>query len=53
MTSEAQIAANRRNAQKSTGHTHRGRAFSSRNALKTGTYAKARIIKGEDSSSWC
>ena len=48
MPSEKQIAANRRNAQKSTGPTSvAGKAASSMNALKTGIHAKSVIIPGE------
>ena len=49
MTSEKQLAANRRNAQKSTGPTSpEGKAASSMNALKTGIHAKSAIIPGEN-----
>ena len=48
MTSEKQLAANRRNAQKSTGPTSvAGKATSCMNAIKSGLYAKSLIIKGE------
>ena len=48
MPSEKQIAANRRNAQKSTGPTSVvGKAASCMNALKTGIHAEAVIIPGE------
>ena len=48
MPSEKQLAANRRNAQKSTGPTSvAGKAASSMNALKTGIHAKSIIIPGE------
>jgi hypothetical protein len=48
MATEKQIAANRRNAQKSTGpRTPEGKAASSRNALKTGLYCPGIIIGHE------
>ena len=48
MPSEKQIAANRRNALKSTGPTSvAGKVASSMNALKTGIHAKSVIIPGE------
>ena len=51
MPSEKQIAANRRNALKSTGPTSvAGKAASSMNALKTGIHAKSVIITGEKAS---
>jgi len=51
MASEAQIAANRRNAQLSTGpSSSAGRAVSRFNNLKTGIYAKVTVIPGEDAS---
>ena len=47
--SERQLAANRANARKSTGpRSPAGKAASSHNALKSGIYAKAMIIDGED-----
>ena len=50
MATEKQIAANRRNAQKSTGpRSAEGKAVSSRNALKTGLYCPG-IIIGHESS---
>jgi hypothetical protein len=49
MATPAQIAANRLNAQKSTGpRTAAGKAASSANALKSGIYAQSLIIRGED-----
>jgi hypothetical protein len=49
MATAAQIAANRANAQKSTGpRTAEGKAASSANALKSGIYAQSLIIRGED-----
>jgi hypothetical protein len=51
MPSEAQLLANRRNAQRSTGpRTEAGRARSCMNATKSGIYAKSEIIPGEDPS---
>ena len=49
MRTEAQIAANRRNAKKSTGpRTQAGKSASSANAVKSGLYAKSLIIRDED-----
>jgi hypothetical protein len=49
MPTEAQINANRLNAQKSTGPTSpEGKAVSRLNALKTGIDAWSQIIPGED-----
>jgi len=49
MASIAQIEANRRNSQKSTGpRTTAGKAVSSMNALKSGIDAKSQVIRGED-----
>jgi hypothetical protein len=49
MATEKQIAANRANAQKSTGpRTHEGKAVSSQNALKSGIDAQSQVIRGED-----
>jgi len=49
MSTEAQIEANRANAQHSTGpRTEEGKAKSSRNALRYGVYSMARLIPGED-----
>ena len=48
MSSLIQIAANRRNAQKSTGpRTESGKAASRRNAMKSGIYAETLSIRGE------
>jgi len=48
MTTQSQIDANRRNAQKSTGPvTATGRNISRLNALKTGIHAKSTVIPGE------
>ena len=48
MATEKQTAANRENAQKSTGpRTAEGKARSSQNALKTGIDAQSEIIRGE------
>jgi hypothetical protein len=49
MASEAQILANRRNAEKSTGpHTEEGKAISSQNAVKHGLSARQDVIGSED-----
>ncbi|MCL5281803.1 MAG: hypothetical protein M1376_18045 [Planctomycetes bacterium] len=49
MTTEAQIEANRANAQKSTGpRTPEGKEKASRNALKHGLLAKEAVVVGED-----
>jgi hypothetical protein len=49
MATDLQIVANRRNAKRSTGpRTPKGKSASSGNALKSGIYAKAIIIQGED-----
>ena len=49
MATEAQIAANRLNAQKSTGpRTEEGKAVSSQNALTHGLLAREGAIRGED-----
>jgi len=48
MATQAQILANRRNAQKSTGpKTPKGKAVVSKNALKHGLTARYNLIKGE------
>jgi len=48
MATLAQIEANRRNSQKSTGpRTASGKLTTSQNALKTGIYAEAEVIPGE------
>jgi hypothetical protein len=49
MTSEARIAANRRNAAKSTGpKTEQGKAVVAQNAVKHGLLARAAVLQGED-----
>ncbi len=49
MATAAQIAANRRNAQKSTGpRTPEGNAVVAQNAIKHGLLAQEVVIKGED-----
>jgi hypothetical protein len=49
MATAAQIAANRRNALKSTGpRTAAGKAASSRNALRHGLRARSAVVLGED-----
>jgi hypothetical protein len=49
MATENQIAANRRNAEKSTGpRTEEGKAHSSANSLKTGIFAKSEVISFEN-----
>ena len=49
MTSEKQIAANRRNAMKSTGpKTREGKAASTSNSLKHGLSAQRIVVSGED-----
>jgi len=49
MTTEAQVEANRTNAQKSTGpRTAEGKAVVAQNALKHGLFAKETVIRGED-----
>jgi len=49
MSTQRQIEANRRNAQKSTGPTSvTGKAASSMNALKTGIHAKSLVLPTED-----
>jgi hypothetical protein len=49
MATEKQIEANRRNAAKSTGpRSAEGKAASRMNALKSGVYAEAEIVAGED-----
>jgi hypothetical protein len=49
MATEAQVVANRRNAQKSTGpRTAEGKAAVSQNAVKHGLLAQADVIRGED-----
>ena len=52
MPTQKQIAANRRNAQKSTGpRSPEGKARSSQNALKSGIDAKAQVIRGESAAN--
>src|SRR5215469_6062248 len=52
MATIKQIDANRRNAQFSTGpRTAEGKQISSQNALKTGIYAEAEVIPGEQPES--
>jgi hypothetical protein len=54
MATEKQIAANRRNALKSTGpKTPRGKLFSSRNALTHGLAASRHVISEEDDTEFC
>jgi hypothetical protein len=49
MSTEAQIEANRNNAEHSTGpRTEAGKAKSARNALRHGVYSMAKLIPGED-----
>jgi hypothetical protein len=49
MSSDAQIEANRRNSQKSTGPTSsEGKAVCSQNALKSGIFAFYHVIRGEE-----
>ena len=51
MSSDAQIAANRLNAEKSTGPTSpQGKANSRFNSVKTGLYAKSAVLPGEDAA---
>jgi hypothetical protein len=51
MPSDKQLTVNRLNAQKSTGpRTTAGKAVSSANALKTGLYSNAHIVKGESAA---
>ena len=51
MATQKQIAANRRNAQKSTGPVSpAGKTVSSQNALQSGIHAEAEIIRGESSA---
>ncbi len=54
MASAAQVAANRRNAQKSTGpRTEAGKATSARNALRHGLTAEALVIYDEREEDFC
>jgi len=49
MSTAKQIAANRRNSQKSTGpRSSQGKSASRANSLKTGLYARSQVIAGED-----
>src|SRR5579863_1719777 len=49
MSTPKQIAANRKNSQKSTGpRSAQGKAASRANSLKTGLYARSQVIAGED-----
>jgi len=49
MATPAQLKANRRNSQSSTGpRTAAGKTASSRNSTRTGLYAKSLLIEGED-----
>jgi hypothetical protein len=53
MASAAQIAANRANAEKSSGpRTEEGKAKSARNALKHGLLAERLLLDGEDPEAW-
>ena len=53
MASDRQLAANRANARKSTGpRTGRGKSVSSMNALKSGIYAKSRLLPYEDPAEY-
>ncbi len=53
MTTEAQINANRANAQKSTGpRTPEGKAVVAQNALKHGFWSQEVVIKGEDAEEF-
>ena len=53
MATQAQIEANRENAQKSTGpRTAEGKAVSSKNAVKYGLFAKETVISGENQADY-
>jgi hypothetical protein len=53
MATARQIKANRKNARRCCGpRTPQGRAISSQNALKTGIYAQAEIIRTEDRENY-
>ena len=53
MSSQKQIAANRRNSLKSTGPVSAdGKSASSQNAVKTGLYAKSAVMKGEKADEY-
>jgi hypothetical protein len=52
MSTQAQIKANRQNAQKSTGpKTDEGKAAASQNAVKHGLFAES-VIKGENEAEY-
>ncbi len=52
MSTDAQIAANRRNAQLSTGPSESGKAASSLNALKTGLSGRTVLLPSEDAAAY-
>ncbi|MFO0852698.1 MAG: hypothetical protein U0871_29670 [Gemmataceae bacterium] len=53
MTTPAQLAANRRNATRSTGpRTAAGKRASSRNAIRHGVWADSPVVPGEDPADW-
>jgi hypothetical protein len=53
MTTEAQVVANRSNAQKSTGpRTPEGKAKVAQNAVKHGLLARAAVLQGEDEGAY-
>ncbi len=53
MATQAQIAANRRNSQKSTGpRSEAGKANSRANAVRSGLYAESLVIPGEDPAAF-
>ena len=53
MTSAAQIAANRRNAKRSTGpKTNKGKTTSARNAVQHGLTAEKLVVQDEDAQAW-
>jgi len=53
MTTEAQVAANRLNAQKSTGpRTAEGKAAVAQNAVQHGLFAREGVIRGEDEDAF-
>jgi hypothetical protein len=54
MSTEAQIIANRHNAQKSTGpNSRKGKAIASKNALKHGLLARKDVIGSENRGEFC
>jgi len=54
MSTEAQIIANRRNAQKSTGpSSHQGKAAASQNSVKHGLLARQTVITSESQADFC